>query len=129
MASARLRPAITATNRRDAVLNLFHGGRLGPWRPSFVDDGRHKCDRPLAYIAERDIARHARARAFPIIPCNLCGSQPNLQRAAIKRMLAAWEREQPGRTESIFSALRHVEPTQLADLRLFDFAALRPTPR
>jgi len=111
-------------------LNLFHGGRLKAMAPKFrSDDGRHVVIRPLAYVAEREIARYARARAFPIIPCNLCGSQPNLQRAAIKRMLAAWEREQPGRTESIFSALRHVEPTQLADLRLFDFASLQPTAR
>jgi len=111
-------------------LNLFHGGRLKAMAPKFrSDDGRHVVIRPLAYIAERDIARYARARAFPIIPCTLCGSQPNLQRAAIKRMLAAWEREQPGRTESIFSALRHVEPAQLADRRLVDFAALRPAPR
>jgi tRNA 2-thiocytidine biosynthesis protein TtcA len=108
-------------------LNLFHGGRLKAMAPKLrSDDGRHVVIRPLAYIAERDIARYARARAFPIIPCNLCGSQPNLQRATIKRMLAAWEREQPGRTESIFSALRNVEPAQLADPKVFDFAGLRP---
>jgi tRNA 2-thiocytidine biosynthesis protein TtcA len=107
-------------------LNLFHGGRLKAMAPKFrSDDGRHVVIRPLAYVAERDIARYARARGFPIIPCKLCGSQPNLQRAAIKQMLAGWEREQPGRTESIFSALRHVEPAHLADTRLFDFAALR----
>ena len=106
-------------------LNLFHGGRLKAMAPKFrSDDGRHVVIRPLAYIAERDIARYARARDFPIIPCNLCGSQANLQRKSIKRMLAAWEREQPGRTESIFSALRHVEPECLADPRLFDFAKL-----
>jgi tRNA 2-thiocytidine biosynthesis protein TtcA len=108
-------------------LNLFHGGRLKAMAPKFrSDDGRHVVIRPLAYIPERDIARYARARAFPIIPCNLCGSQQNLQRAAIKRMLAAWERESPGRTESIFSALRQVEPAHLADTRLFDFASLAP---
>ncbi len=88
------------------------------------DDGRHIVIRPLAYISERDIARYARARAFPIIPCNLCGSQPNLQRSAIKRMLSAWEREHPGRTEAIFSSLRNVEPKHLADTELFDFASL-----
>jgi tRNA 2-thiocytidine biosynthesis protein TtcA len=110
-------------------LNLFHGGRLKAMAPKFrSDDGRHVVIRPLAYIAERDIARYARARAFPIIPCDLCGSQPNLQRAAIKRMLAAWEREQPGRSESILSALRHVEAAHLADTRLFDFAGLRGQP-
>jgi tRNA 2-thiocytidine biosynthesis protein TtcA len=108
-------------------LNLFHGGRLKAMAPKFrSDDGRHVVIRPLAYIAERDIARYARGRAFPIIPCNLCGSQPNLQRASIKRLLAAWEREQPGRTESIFTALRHVEPAHLADTGLFDFAGLAP---
>jgi tRNA 2-thiocytidine biosynthesis protein TtcA len=107
-------------------LNLFHGGRLKAMAPKFrSDDGRHVVIRPLAYAAERDIARYARGRGFPIIPCHLCGSQPNLQRRAIKRMLAAWELEHPGRTGSIFSALCHVEPGQLADRRLFDFAALK----
>jgi tRNA 2-thiocytidine biosynthesis protein TtcA len=108
-------------------LNLFHGGRLKAMAPKFrSDDGRHLVIRPLAYIAERDIARYARGRAFPIIPCNLCGSQPHLQRRAIKRMLGAWELEHPGRTEAIFSSLRHVEPAHLADTELFDFAALVP---
>ena len=107
-------------------LNLFHGGRLKAMAPKFrSDDGRHVVIRPLAYIAEHDIARYARGRAFPIIPCDLCGSQQQLQRAKIKRMLRAWELEHPGRTESIFSALRNVEPAQLADTRLFDFATLR----
>jgi tRNA 2-thiocytidine biosynthesis protein TtcA len=111
-------------------LNLFHGGRLKAMAPKFrSDDGRHVVIRPLAYVAERDIARYARARAFPIIPCNLCGSQANLQRAAIKRMLAAWELEHPGRTESIFSALRSVEPAHLADVTLFDFAGLIRSPQ
>ena len=108
-------------------LNLFHGGRLKAMAPKFrSDDGRHVVIRPLSYIAERDIARYARARAFPIIPCNLCGTQPNLQRRAIKRMLQNWEREHPGRTEAIFSALRNIEPAHLADRELFDFAALVP---
>ncbi|MFO1399606.1 MAG: tRNA 2-thiocytidine(32) synthetase TtcA [Steroidobacteraceae bacterium] len=106
-------------------LNLFHGGRLKAMAPKLrSENGRHVVIRPLAYASERDIARYARGKRFPLIPCDLCGSQPNLQRAAIKRMLAAWEREQPGRTESIFSALRHVEPECLADPRLFDFAKL-----
>jgi tRNA 2-thiocytidine biosynthesis protein TtcA len=110
-------------------LNLFHGGRLKAMAPKLrSDDGRHIVIRPLAYCSERDIARYARARQFPIIPCNLCGSQENLQRQAIKQMLADWERQQPGRTESIFSALRNVEPAQLADGRLFDFAGLAPAP-
>ena len=106
-------------------LNLFHGGRLKAMAPKFrSDDGRHVVIRPLAYVAERDIARYARGREFPIIPCNLCGSQQNLQRTTIKAMLAQWELLQPGRTESIFSALRNVESAHLADTKLFDFAAL-----
>ncbi|HEX4051636.1 MAG TPA: tRNA 2-thiocytidine(32) synthetase TtcA [Steroidobacteraceae bacterium] len=110
-------------------LNLFHAGRLKAMAPKLRSkDGRHVVIRPMAYIAERDIARYARGMAFPLIPCSLCGSQPNLQRNAIKAMLTAWEREQPGRVESIFSALRHVEPGTLADTRLFDFTALQQEP-
>jgi tRNA 2-thiocytidine biosynthesis protein TtcA len=110
-------------------LNLFHGGRLKAMPPKLrSDDGRHIVIRPLAYCAERDIARYARARRFPLIPCTLCGSQQNAQRRAIKRMLAEWEREHPGRTESIFTALRQVEAGHLADTRLFDFAALQAGP-
>ena len=106
-------------------LNLFFGGRLKAMAPKLLsEDGRHVVIRPLAYLSERDIARYARARRFPIIPCKLCGSQENLQRLAVKRMLAEWERLQPGRTESIFSALRHIEPGSLADTRLFDFAGI-----
>jgi tRNA 2-thiocytidine biosynthesis protein TtcA len=109
-------------------LNLFFGGKLKAMAPKLKsEDGRHIVIRPLAYVAEREIERYARARAFPIIPCDLCGSQDNLQRATIKRMLADWEREHPGRTESIFSALRNVEPAHLADPRRFDFAALHGT--
>lgn len=106
-------------------LNLFFGGRLKAMAPKLLsDDGRHIVIRPLAYVAERDIARYARGRGFPLIPCRLCGSQENMQRVAIKRMLAAWEREFPGRTESIAAALRRVEPLHLADPRHFDFAGL-----
>ena len=106
-------------------LNLFFGGRLKAMAPKLLsEDGRHVVIRPLAYLSEREIARYARGRRFPIIPCKLCGSQENLQRLAVKRMLAEWERAQPGRTESIFSALRHIEPGALADTRLFDFAGL-----
>lgn len=106
-------------------LNLFFGGRLKAMAPKLLsDDGRHIVIRPLAYVAERDIERFARGRAFPLIPCRLCGSQENLQRVAVKKMLAAWEREFPGRTESIASALRHVELEHLGDPRHFDFAAL-----
>ncbi|MBV9622226.1 MAG: tRNA 2-thiocytidine(32) synthetase TtcA [Gammaproteobacteria bacterium] len=110
-------------------LNLFFAGRLKAMAPKLrSDDGRHIVIRPLAYVAERDIARYARGRAFPLIPCQLCGSQPNLQRVAVKHMLARWEREFPGRSESIFSALRHVEPAHLCDPRRFGFAELRAAP-
>jgi len=108
-------------------LNLFFGGRLKAMAPKLLsEDRRHIVIRPLAYVAERDIERYARGRAFPIIPCKLCGSQDNLQRVAIKKMLTDWEREFPGRTESIFSSLRHVELAHLADTRRFDFQALDP---
>jgi tRNA 2-thiocytidine biosynthesis protein TtcA len=108
-------------------LNLFHGGKLKAMAPKLrSDDGAHVVIRPLAYVSEREIARYARGHGFPLIPCDLCGSQPNLQRATIKRMLADWEREQPGRTESIFTALRNVEAAHLADPGLFDFAGLQP---
>jgi tRNA 2-thiocytidine biosynthesis protein TtcA len=106
-------------------LNLFFGGRLKAMAPKLLsEDGRHIVIRPLAYVAERDIERYARGRAFPIIPCKLCGSQDNMQRVAIKKMLADWEREFPGRTEAIFSSLRNVELEHLADPRRFDFAGL-----
>jgi tRNA 2-thiocytidine biosynthesis protein TtcA len=108
-------------------LNLFHGGKLKAMAPKLrSEDGRHIVIRPLAYVPEREIERYASARGFPIIPCDLCGSQENLQRATIKRMLAQWEVEHPGRTESLLTALRNVEPETLADTRLFDFAALKP---
>jgi len=106
-------------------LNLFFGGRLKAMAPKLLsEDRRHVVIRPLAYVAEREIARYARARGFPIIPCKLCGSQDNMQRLAVKQMLADWEREFPGRTATIFSALRHVETEHLADTRRFDFAGL-----
>jgi tRNA 2-thiocytidine biosynthesis protein TtcA len=110
-------------------LNLFHGGKLKAMAPKLrSEDGRHIVIRPLAYVAERDIARYARAHGFPLIPCDLCGSQQNLQRVVIKRMLAEWELQHPGRTESIFSALCNVEGAHLADPRLFDFAGLAVGP-
>lgn len=110
-------------------LNLFHAGRLKAMAPKLrSQDGRHIVIRPLAFIAERDIARYARGMGFPLIPCKLCGSQPNLQRNAIKAMLTAWEREHPGRVESILSALRQVELGTLADTALFDFRSLRALP-
>ena len=107
-------------------LNLFYAGRLKAMAPKLRSREGHVVIRPLAYIAERDIARYARGMHFPLIPCRLCGSQPNLRRNAVKAMLAAWEREQPGRTQSIFSALTQVEPATLADRRLFDF--IQPAP-
>jgi tRNA 2-thiocytidine biosynthesis protein TtcA len=106
-------------------LNLFFGGRLKAMAPKLLsEDGRHIVIRPLAYVPEREIARYATARQFPIIPCHLCGSQENLQRKAVKEMLADWERQHPGRTETIFSALRNVDPAHLADNKAFDFRAL-----
>ncbi|MGD9257482.1 MAG: tRNA 2-thiocytidine(32) synthetase TtcA, partial [Gammaproteobacteria bacterium] len=88
------------------------------------DDGRHIVIRPLAYCRERDIARYARARDFPIIPCNLCGSQENLQRREVKKMLRRWEMENPNRVESILASLKRVVPSHLMDGNLFDFSAL-----
>jgi tRNA 2-thiocytidine biosynthesis protein TtcA len=106
-------------------LNLFHGGKLKAMPPKLrSDDGRHIVIRPLAYCREKDIARYAQARAFPVIPCDLCGSQKNLQRKLIKGMLQAWDKQFPGRLETIFQALQHVAPSQLADRALFDFAGL-----
>jgi tRNA 2-thiocytidine biosynthesis protein TtcA len=106
-------------------LNMFFGGRLKAMPPKLKsDDGKHVVIRPLAYCAERDIARYARGREFPIIPCNLCGSQENMKRREIKAMLASWESEDPGRTDRLFRSLQHVTPSHLADRNLFDFESL-----
>jgi len=106
-------------------LNLFHQATLKAMPPKLrSDDGRNVLIRPLAYCAEDDIAAYAEQQGFPIMPCNLCGSQENLQRKAIKAMLAEWEKKHPGRTETIFRALGNVAPSQLADRGLFDFAGL-----
>ncbi|MFW5926437.1 MAG: tRNA 2-thiocytidine(32) synthetase TtcA [Wenzhouxiangella sp.] len=106
-------------------LNLFHGARLKAMPPKLrSDDGRNMVIRPLAYCREADLERLARLRDYPIIPCNLCGSQPNLQRQQIKAMLDGWERHQPGRIMSIFRALGSVAPSQLCDRELFDFERL-----
>ena len=106
-------------------LNLFNGGRIKAMPPKLLsDDGEHVVIRPLAYCSEEDISRYAETLGFPIIPCNLCGSQPNLQRQAIKEMLAGWKRKHPGRIENIFRAIGHVSPSQLADHELFDFRSL-----
>ena len=106
-------------------LNLFNGGRLKAMPPKLLsDDGEHVVIRPLAYCSEEDIIRYADTRRFPVIPCNLCGSQPNLQRQAIKEMLTLWKKRNPGRIENIFRAIAHVSPSQLADRELFDFINL-----
>jgi tRNA 2-thiocytidine biosynthesis protein TtcA len=109
-------------------LNMFHGGRLKAMPPKLLtDDQRHIVIRPLAYCSEKDIARYARYREFPLIPCTLCGSQANLQRQSIKQMLQAWEKQWPGRTESLFRSLQNISPSQLADPVLYDFAGLEAT--
>ena len=107
-------------------LNMFYGGNLKAMPPKLrADDGCNVVIRPLAYCNEKDIEAYSDMREFPIIPCNLCGSQENLQRQVVKEMLRGWERETPGRVENIFRALRHVQPSQLADTTLFDFASLK----
>ena len=106
-------------------LNLFFGGTLKAMPPKLLsDNGEHIVIRPLAYCRERDIESYARIRDFPLIPCNLCGSQANLQRQAMKEMLRDWEKRYPGRVETIFTALQNVAPSQLADRNLFDFLGL-----
>lgn len=106
-------------------LNLFYGGTLKAMPPKLLsDDGRNVVIRPLAYCKESDIAQYAEIKGFPIIPCNLCGSQDNLQRQVVKGMLQEWEQRTPGRTEIMFRALQNVVPSQLADRNLFDFASL-----
>lgn len=106
-------------------LNLFYGGTLKAMPPKLLsDDRRHIVIRPLAYCKEKDIAEYAKTRDFPIIPCNLCGSQENLQRQAMKEMLRQWGKQYPGRLETIYTALQNVAPSQLADRTLFDFSNL-----
>ena len=106
-------------------LNLFYAGRLKAMPPKLLaDDKRNIVIRPMAYCREADIESYAQQKGFPIIPCNLCGSQDNLQRQVIKEMLQNWERQHPGRVETIFSALQRVSPSQLADHKLFDFINL-----
>lgn len=106
-------------------LNLFYGGRLKAMPPKLIsDDGRHIVIRPLAYCSEPDIARYASGRKFPIIPCDLCGSQQDLKRQEVKRMLRDWEREDPGRTARLFRALQNVTLSHLADRSAYDFEGL-----
>jgi tRNA 2-thiocytidine biosynthesis protein TtcA len=106
-------------------LNMFFGGKLKAMPPKLLSqDRRHIVIRPLCYVPERMITRYATARGFPIIPCTLCGSQANMQRLAVKKMLKQWEQEFPGRIEAIFSSICDVSGSQLADSKLFDFAGL-----
>ena len=107
-------------------LNLFHGGQLKAMPAKLVsDDGKHVVIRPLAYVAEADLAAYAEVKRFPIIPCTLCGSQDNLQRQQIGEMLRAWERANPGRVESMLRALTEVRPSHLLDRKLFDFTNMK----
>ncbi|REF28084.1 tRNA s(2)C-32 sulfurtransferase [Xenorhabdus cabanillasii] len=106
-------------------LNMFYGGKLKGMPPKLIsDDGKHIVIRPLAYCREKDIERYAEAKAFPIIPCNLCGSQPNLQRQVIKDMLRDWDKHYPGRIETMFRAMQNVVPSHLSDFNLFDFKSI-----
>ncbi|MBB1327367.1 tRNA 2-thiocytidine(32) synthetase TtcA [Pseudoalteromonas sp. SR45-1] len=106
-------------------LNMFHGSRLKAMPPKLrSDDGRNVVIRPLSYCREKDLITYAEHKAYPIIPCNLCGSQENLQRQSIKGMLIDWDKESPGRVESIFKSIQNISPSQLADKDLFDFINL-----
>jgi tRNA 2-thiocytidine biosynthesis protein TtcA len=110
------------------LMNMFFGGRIKGMPPKLVsDDGRHVVIRPLAYVAEADLAAWAELRRFPIIPCTLCGSQDKLQRVQIKRMLHDWERDHPGRIDNIFNAMAHIVPSHLMDRNLHPFATLQAT--
>lgn len=109
-------------------LNMFHGGKIKSMPPKLVsDDGKHVVIRPLAYCNEKDIEKYAQAVEFPIIPCNLCGSQENLQRQNIKMMLQDWHRRYPGRIESMFRAMQNVTPSHLVDSKLHDFKSIKAT--
>lgn len=107
-------------------LNMFFGGKLKAMPPKLLsDDKQNIVIRPLAYCSEKDVARYARLRGFPIIPCNLCGTQDNMQRQEMKAMLQTWEKQYPGRIDNIFRSIAHIEPSQLADTKLFPFRDLR----
>jgi tRNA 2-thiocytidine biosynthesis protein TtcA len=110
------------------LINMFFGGRLKGMPPKLVsDDGKHVVIRPLAYVAEADLARWAAHREFPIIPCTLCGSQDNLQRVQVKKMIHEWERQYPGRIDNMLHAMGHVVPSHLMDRNLHPFGTLRAT--
>jgi len=107
-------------------LNLFYGGKLKAMSPKLINDsGQHIVIRPLAYCKEKDLEAYADAEEFPIIPCNLCGSQKNLQRQVIKDMMQEWDKKFPGRLETMFTAIRNVQPSHLVDNVLYDFQGLR----
>ena len=109
-------------------LNMFFGGKLKSMPPKLLsDDGKHVVIRPLAYCKEKDIEAFSVMKEYPIIPCNLCGSQENLQRQVVKDMLQQWEKEYPGRTDSMFTAMQNVVPSHMADTELFDFKGLKKT--
>jgi len=124
---------IALGHHRDDVLatfflNLFNGGKLKAMPAKLVsDDGRHTVIRPLVYVAEADLLEYSKLKDFPIIPCTLCGSQENLQRKVVGRMLKEWEKQHPGRVESILRALTDVVPSHLLDRKLFDFVNLKPS--
>ncbi|MEC6814394.1 tRNA 2-thiocytidine(32) synthetase TtcA [Photobacterium toruni] len=106
-------------------LNMFHGSRLKAMPPKLrSDDGRNVVIRPLTYCREKDLIKYAEYKQFPIIPCNLCGSQENLQRQSIKAMLIDWDKKTPGRVDAIFKSIQNISPSQLADKNLFDFVNL-----
>jgi tRNA 2-thiocytidine biosynthesis protein TtcA len=110
------------------LLNLFYGGKLKGMPPKLQsDDGKNIVIRPLAYVKETDLEKYAELREFPIIPCNLCGSQPNLKRAEMKALIRDWEKRFPGRIENMFNALSNVVPSHLMDHQMFPFAGLRAT--
>lgn len=107
-------------------LNMFYGGKLKAMPPKLIsDDGKQIVIRPLAYCKEKDIEKYAQAKQFPIIPCNLCGSQPNLQRQVVKEMLQKWDRQYTGRIETMFSAIQNIVPSHLCDANLFDFKNIK----
>jgi tRNA 2-thiocytidine biosynthesis protein TtcA len=109
-------------------MNMFFGSRLKGMPPKLVsDDGRNIVIRPLAYVAETDLERWAAHRQFPIIPCTLCGSQENLQRVQVKKMLREWDCQFPGRIDNMFTAMGHIVPSHLMDRNLYPFATLKTT--
>lgn len=110
-------------------LNMFFGGKIKSMPPKLLsDDGRHMVIRPLAYCKEKDIQTFSEIKEYPIIPCNLCGSQENLQRQVIKKMLSDWDKEYPGRTDTLFTSVQNIVPSHMADTELFDFKDLSITP-